>query len=491
MKRTLLLFGLLTSLHADIDMNDYTLKKQELTQGKYFIKFAAFVDIDNARKSQLTIDFPTKIIYMKDYYSVISDEFPNRHEIKSLYKKVRENYKDAYIIKLHKKQKIVKPLPLPVKLVKKPNRQENAITLYNAKRYEEALMAFDMILIDTPNDINAKIYYAKTLYKLSLFKEAKKELELLLNTPLNAQTKKELQNYLTSIKRKQKKHFFNTIVGVGVGHDDNINLTTDAKTTQYGPYTLINDTNKTDSTYGLASLSLSHRYMGQFFDLYSSLYSYNEFAHVAEGNDLNFIDMSSSAVKNYKNFSIALPLGFNASYLDGEDIGYNLYTNPSITYAVNKALKTFVQASFIDNSTKFAEHRDYQAVSGGLGIRYNQDNFQGALGVNIQNFTAKEDLRFDISKDVVRYLAYGKYYILKGFYIGANLSFTNDTYSDLDEVMGYKREDEILRYGLSTGKTIGQNALLNLKYQYTENDSNINAYAYEKNNYTVECKYKF
>ncbi len=491
MKRTLLLFGLLTSLHADIDMNDYALKKQELTQGKYFIKFAAFRDIELARKGQLTLDFPTKIIYMKEYYSLVSDEFPSRSEAKSIYKKVRKNHKDAYIIELYKKPKIVKPLPVPVKLVKKPNRHESAIKLYNAKRYEEALMAFDMILIDTPNDINAKIYYAKTLYKLNLFKEAKKEFELLLRIPLDAQTKKEIKNYLSSIERKQKKHFFNTVVGVGAGHDDNINLTTDAKTTQYGPYTLINDTNKTDSTYGLASLTLSHRYMGAFFDLYSTLYSYNEFAHVADGNDLNFIDISSGIVKKYKNFLISLPLGFNTSYLDGDNIGYNLYTNPSITYAINKALKTIVQASFIDNTTKFAENRDYSAVGAGLGIRYNKDRVKSALGVNIQKFTAKEDLRFDISKDMISYFAYSKYYFLKDFYIGADLFFKSDDYSDLDKVMGYKREDKIIRYGLSTGKNINKNALLNLKYQHTKNDSNINAYAYEKNNYTVECKYKF
>lgn len=489
MKRTLLLSGLLLSLHADMD--NYVLQKEASTQEKYFIKFAATSNIENARKIQLIIDFPTKIIYMKEYYSLVSDEFQSRHEAKAVWKKVRKAYKDAYIFKLYKKQIIAKPIPKRIKLVKKPNKHQKAITLYNAKRYEEALMAFDMILIDTPNDINAKIYYAKTLYKLSLFKESKKEFELLLLTPLDNQTKKEIQDYLTSIERKQKKHFFNAVIGVGAGHDDNINLATDDKTTQYGPYTLINDTNKTDSTYGLASLSLTHRYMGKFFDLYSSLYSYNEFAHVAEGNDLNFIDISSRVVKSYKNFSVSLPFGLNTSYLDGDDIGYNLYTNPTVTYAINQKLKTFMQASFIDNTTKFAENRDYHAVGGGLGIRYIKDRFQGALGVNIQKFTAKKDLRFDISKDAVSYLAYGKYYLLKGFYVGTDLFFKNDNYSDLDEIMGYKREDEIFRYGLSMGKNITKNTLVNLKYQHTKNSSNINAYSYEKNNYAVEGKYKF
>jgi hypothetical protein len=196
-------------------------------------------------------------------------------------------------------------------------------------------------------------------------------------------------------------------------------------------------------------------------------------------------------VKNYEKFSLSIPFGFNTSYLDGNDIGYNLYTNPSITYAVNKTLKTFAQASFMDNTTKFAENRDYKAVGGGLGIRYNKNRFQGVLGVNIQKFTAKEDLRFDISKDTMSYFAYSKYYFLKDFYLGADLFFKNDNYSDLDGVMGYKREDKIFRYGLSAAKNINKNALLNLKYQHTKNDSNINVYAYEKNNYTVECKYKF
>ena len=491
MKRTILLLGLLTSLHADIDMNDYTLEKQEFSQGEYFVKFGAFTTHKNAIKAQLRTNFPTKIIYMRDYFSLVSDEFQSRNEAQAVWKKIKKNHKDAYILKLYKKAKIVKPLPTEIKIVKQPSKQEKAIKLYNSRRYEEALMAFDMILIDTPNDINAKIYYAKTLYKLELFKEAKKEFELLSLSPLDAQTKIEMQSYLQAIERKQKRHFFNAMIGIGAGFDDNINLTTDAKTTEYGPYTLINDTNKTESTFGIASLSLSHRYLGESFSIYSSLYNYNEFAHTSDGNDLNFIDISSAFIKKYGNFSLSLPLGFNTSYLDGNEIGYNLYTNPSITYSINKELKTFVQGSFLDNTTKFAENRDFTSIGGSGGIKYTKEKFYGLFGVNIQNISAKEDLRFDVSKDVVSYFAQSRYQLFKTLHFGANGSFTNDSYTEMDSVMGYKREDDILRYGLYMGKSINKNSLLNFKYQHSKNDSNINAYSYDKNTYAVELKYRF
>ncbi len=489
MKQTLLLFGLLLSLHADV--NKYVLQKEDLTQGKYFIKFAACSDIENTRKIQLTTDFPTQIIHMRDYYSLISNEFQNRDKAKIAWKEIKKTHKDAYIFQLYKKQRSIKPLPTPLKLGTGLNKYQKAITLYNAKKYEEALMEFDMILIDTPNDLNAQIYYAKTLYKLSLFKEAKKEFKLLLQTPLDNHTKKEIQSYLTNIEKMRKRSFFNASVEIGIGHDDNINLTTNSKTTHYGPYTLINDTNKTDSTYGMASLSLAHRYIGNFFNIYSSLYNYNEFAHTADGNDLNFVDISSGIGKSYKNFTLFLPIGFNISYLDGDKIGYNLYTNPNLTYTINKALKAYVQTSYLNNTTKFSKNRDYSAVGGGFGIRYNIDKFKSVIGVNIQNFTAKKDLRFDINKEVLSTFANGKYYFTKRFYAGANLYFKKDSYSDLDEVMGYKREDKIVRYGLFTGQDISKNTMLNLQYQHTKNDSNVNAFSYEKNNYAVEYKYKF
>jgi len=485
MKRVLLLSSLVISLQADMG---YTLEKQAYSQEKYFIKIAAFSELKNAQKLQVKTPFQTNIIFMDKYHSLVSEELQDKNEAKKYLKKIREKFGDAYLITLYQKEQRAEPL---APKVKKVSRLGEAALLYQQKRYEEALMAFDRMLIENPDNVSAKIYYAKTLYQLKLFSDAKKEFQELLFWNLEEEKKNEVKKYLAAIHAKKKRHFFKTQVGVGIGYDDNIDLTTKARETKYGPYTLINDTNKTDSAYGLATLRLTHRYKATGFDFYSSLYSYNEFSHSATGNDLNYIDVSTAVLKRVKNFSFLLPIGFNTSYLEGDTIGYNLYTNPSISYNHTRYLKTFVQASYIDNTTKFAVHRDYTAVSSGLGIRYAKKKFQSSLGVSMQKVSAKEDLRYDISKDVIAMMLQGRYYLFTSFYIASDIAFVMDMYSELDDVMGYKREDDILSYGISMGKTFSKNFLLQMKYQHSENESNVNAYSHEKNNYTIECKYKF
>ncbi len=491
MKHVFLFFGLLLCLYADI--NDYSLEKNEFSKEKYFVKFAAFKKFEGAQKVQHSFDFSTNIIHLGKYYSVLSDEFKTYSKAKIFCNQIKKDHKGVYIIKLYTKVKELQKIKQPVIVQKAipPNKLQKATAFYNAKRYEEALMAFDRILIENPRDTRAKFYYATTLYRLTLYKEARDEFNQLLNLPLEDSSKKEVKKYLIALDKKQKRHFFNSWIGFGVGYDDNINLNTVDKTIKYGSLILNNDTNKTNSTYALASFSLSHRYKADTFNLYTTFYTYNEFFHSVNGNDLNFFDLSTAIVKKYKKFIFSLPIGFNSSYIDAKTVGYNLYTSPTISYLFSKKLNMYTQISFLDNTTKIVKNRDHKLLGGGVGIRYNGNKFLGQIGASLQNVTAKNDVRLDVSRDDFRYFAYGKYYIFTTLYLGANLSLENSKYNNLDTVMGYKREDDRFSSSLIIGKEIYKSVLLNLRYQYTKNDSNINTYSYQTNNYMLECKYKF
>ena len=368
---------------------------------------------------------------------------------------------------------------------------KKAVNLYRHKQYEEALAGFDRVLIGDEDDINAKIYYAMTLYKLGIYDEAKKEIEMLLKLDLSQQQKTHLAKLLEAVEEKTKRHFFNATLSLGVGYDDNIDLTTDARTTKYGGLTLINDTNKSDSVHGLASLSLSHRYHGDSFDVVSSLYSYNEFAHSHDGNDMNFLNLSTGILKELDKWSFMLPVGVNAAYLDGDAVAYNIYTNPTISYKVNSGVKTYMQVSYLDNTTKFSTGRDYTMLGANVGLVYAKSSFSTGFQVGFIDVNQKEDLRFDVEKDVLSASVFGKYFIYSKSFIAANVAYMQDKYIKLDRAMGYKREDDSLSAKLSLGRKIGQNALVELGYLYRKNDSNVNAYTYDKNIYTVEYKYKF
>jgi len=480
-KHSLLLFASLGTLYANF--HDYSLVEKSDVSSTYFVKLGAFKYLDNALKLCDNTPFVSQVEKLQTYYSVLSEGVDTKEEALEYLKAIRKNYSGAYIITLYQDKKDSEVSPV--------DEYQQAITLYQNKDYEEALAAFDRILIVDENHVGAAFYYAKTLYRLGLFSESKKAFHRLSAKKLTQKQKFERAVYFKALKAKEKTHTFNGAFSIGLGYDDNINLTTADEFTQYGPITLINNREKSDSVFGLASLTLRHRYETNSFAIVSRFYSYHEFLHSEDGNDLNYFDFSTGVLKKYQNFSLFMPIGFNSSYLEGENIGYNFYTNPTLSYHINKQLKTFTQVSFLDNRTRYIDGKDYQMFGGNVGMNYHAKRYATGVRIGLQTYDAASNVRFDVDKDVMTLASFARYFLTSKRYLAANVAWQNSRYNLQDDVMGYKREDDDYRLGFSFSQGLGDNAQLNLSYQYRNNRSNINAYSYEKNILSAAYKYKF
>ena len=482
-KYSLLLLASISVLSADL--TDFTLYKQAGMNAKYFIKLGSYSNAQNAQKILQHSRYAKRILFLQKYYSVVGKEYSSLKDAQENLQEIKKLYKDAYIIELYKN----------------PQSQDNdkislsefqkAINQYHNKEYEEALVGFDRVLIDDENNLDAKIYYAMTLYKLGIYDEAKKTVQEILKRDLSKDQKRKIDTLLKAIETKTKRHFFTTIFSIGAGYDDNINLNTDELYTQYAGRTLQNDTKKSKSSYGLASLLISHRYHGNSIDVVTSLYSYNEFAHTHNENNMNFLNLSTSVIKSINDWTFSLPMGVNGAYLDGKAVAYNLYTNPTISYRISNNLKTHLETSYLNNDTKFMSGRDYTLKGVHIGLTYKNRRLKTGLQVGFDDVDQKRDLRFDVEKDVVSASVFEKYFIFSSTFIAANVGYLQESYKKLDQNMGYRRSDDILNAGLSLGQQIGQNSLMELGYAHKKNDSNVNAYSYDKNIYTIEYKYRF
>ncbi len=483
-KYSLFLLATLTSLTASYEAYDMTPSTDML----HFVKLGAFTEEAHAYALQERIKIPTHIIHLGQYYSVVSDGAKQMHQSKALLKELKPRNRDAYIITLFKH---ISKAKKPKKIVKEDSAYKKGVRLYHAKRYEEALVLFDRVLIEDEANIDALMFYAKTLYHLEIMGEAKKSFRMLLTKDISLKQKEEVRRYLEAISAKERKHFFKTTLSLGVGYDDNVNLSTDIATTPYGAFTLMNDTNKTDSTFGTFSLSLAHRYKAESFDVISTLYSYNEFLHSAKGNDLNYVDFSTGVRKGFGDWTLWLPLGANISYLDGEDIGYNFYTSPVLAYHINPAWTASLQGGYIDNTSTYMREKDYTLVSSSLGLRYQNVRFMLGMAVGYERLSLKESYRYDMDKDVQNAKLYGRYNSTQKSFFTADIGYEEDDYTYADPMMGYAREDKTVRFGLSFGHRITKQTLVHLGLHRTENDSNVNAYTYDKDSYTFQYNYTF
>ncbi len=465
----------------------YTLHPQKSAQPHYFIKIGAYKIAANAEATVAKADMPLQIIRMRDYYSVVSPPYTTLAHARTQLQSVRQAYPDAYIVTLYRHTSA----PQIPEDDTQTTRMRQGIDAFDAKRYEEALATFDRLLIETPENRRAQLYYARSLYALQLFTEAREAFRKLSKTDLSRGDAHVVAKYLDAIEKGRKKHTFSVTLSAGIGYDDNINLNPDRNTTRYGPYTLINDTTKTASRYGILACTLADSYKAEHFTLYTRLYSYNELLHSAKGNDLNFLDLSTTLIREDGRRTLLLPVGINGVYLGGRYISRNLYTAPALHYRLSPLWQARLHATLQDNHTAFARYRDYTLYGSGIGLHYAASRFYAGADIRWQHYAAKSRKRYDVDQNVMRYRLYGRFDYRRYLYLAADLGLERHRYGDLDPVMGYHRHDDKKRLSLTLGKTVTKRSLLESTYTYTDNDANINTFAYKKNNFTLLYRYQY
>ncbi|MFW6307286.1 MAG: tetratricopeptide repeat protein [Campylobacterales bacterium] len=91
------------------------------------------------------------------------------------------------------------------------------------KRYEQAIEAFEKVLILNPSHTRTKLELARAYYEIGQYDEAKRLLESAQSDPaLPAKVKKSVKNLLTNISMKKKESIINGFAMIGVNYDSNV-----------------------------------------------------------------------------------------------------------------------------------------------------------------------------------------------------------------------------------------------------------------------------
>ncbi len=101
----------------------------------------------------------------------------------------------------------------------------SGFSAYGAKRYQEAVFAFERVAIEAPDSYLARYYLAQTYVKLNNLQGAESELTRLLTTPLSSKQKQDTQNLLSQINNiilNKQQNFTHNVSG-SMAFDNNIN----------------------------------------------------------------------------------------------------------------------------------------------------------------------------------------------------------------------------------------------------------------------------
>jgi tetratricopeptide (TPR) repeat protein len=91
------------------------------------------------------------------------------------------------------------------------------------KKYDEAIAAFDRVLIVEPTHARGHLEMARAYFEQKEFGMAEAEFDEALKANLPKQVKEQVAGYKKAIEESKQKHFINGFLSASIGYDSNIN----------------------------------------------------------------------------------------------------------------------------------------------------------------------------------------------------------------------------------------------------------------------------
>ncbi len=485
-KLSILLFATLSLDAKEILLHKDSYINHEKIKTLYLIKIGTFKSIEYAQN--LLKNSTSFIIRENGYYNVIASSYDDRKEALQSLKQLRQTYSDAYIVKGY--EKIGSERVAEVKRVQRDFLEE-ADRAFREGEFESALALYDKEMINHPNSKRAALGYATTLYKLGFYKESKKEFQkiLVLNPPANV--KRNIEAFLDSIDSKLTVSHFYGSVTIAMGYDDNLGYNSSKRYTEYGGIKFENDTNKTKGSLGTLSLLLGHHYSKEAFSWDNSFYTYNEMQSKDTIEDLNYFNFTTAPSYGYGSYRFTLPMGVDYSFLDRESESNTIFSSPEIKYRFDRDMILSLVLNISKTKNKRDEGRSYKSKGFKTTLlkRHDALTIYGAVGYRDDKKSSGE--RYDVSKKLFDGYINILYKLNTLFMVTNSYYYELSKYNDLDEALGYKREDDKYRATFGFDYLVDRADIFSCSYQYLKNSSNINAYSYDKNSLFIKYTKKF
>jgi tetratricopeptide (TPR) repeat protein len=371
------------------------------------------------------------------------------------------------------------------------------IAAIDSGHISEGVFALDRVLLLEPNNGLAKLELARAYYQLGQFEKAQRLFEQVKrqNPPKNVLNR--INQYLALIDKKTSipPTQFTSFIELLAGYDSNINS---------GPAGQTNVVTLTDSALGRGDPFSQVRLGGNVIHPYAPDAALN-FSFNA---DMRYYDTESA--EDYRNITVSgghtwyaenqqYLLNFTAQQyrLDNEDYRDMLGASVGWNYQLsrNAVLKSFLgindltydDASWKDATQLSAGFNYLHGGSGSWNPIYFVGTFVGQEEPETAGILANGQIdRVFYGGNLGVQLSPGK-----NLTITPALTYQASDYQGDDWIYNRKREDELTLFNLNMAWTMSKAWMLTLNYSYTEADSNIELYEYDRQQVMLGLRYNF
>ncbi len=366
------------------------------------------------------------------------------------------------------------------------------------KQYEEAIGAFERVLIIKPGFSRARIELARAYFEAGNLQEAERLVKIVLENPeLPANVRPNVEKFAQVIEAKKKKSFVSGFMLLGLTRDDNVNNTVGQ--TEYFLPVLNNNVaaaaKKSDFTTSVI-FGLNHVYdlgkSGDWLWKSTGLGFFQKYQDV-KTNEISLVSITTGPSYMTKAYELYLPVSYTkiykqaAPYMIDNTIAakytrklpiFNLTTSASLkmkTYEkeADRRKDSLTQELSIGISRPFAEVYTLSASCGMASERSDDGN------------------QSDVESDTIKYSLSLAKKINDKLDVTLSHTFKDQGYTLTDPSFSVKRGDQQRTYGASAMYKINKKNMFKFDYTFTDNASNIAAYDYEKNTVAFNYMYLF
>jgi len=366
-----------------------------------------------------------------------------------------------------------------------------------------SIEAFNTILSAQPNLHRVRLELAVAYYRAMNFAEAKRHAKQVLDNPKTPQSVKlSINAFLAQLNKDEeafyaKKTTLEYTVGLGVLHDTNVNAGPDTSTVPVGIFTLFltpESIQQSDSAVYM-SAGLSHRYqspksfkagdkIGRFSWMTKANLYRKEYFHENDYN-LDIISFSTGpAISVLQSWRANVNFGIDQILIGDKRKGQYYSVTPSVSKQYKKSELTW-DAALIRREFKQDVDNDRDSLYTSTGLYYGRLFKDGKFAVQVgaRIFNESADIsRF--SNDGTEVLAGANWVAWNNGSVYARFRQKDSKYDGDEPLFAKKRNETEQRYDAGINHTLKKGTLKDWKitasYTFTENDSNLAIYDYDR-----------
>ncbi len=354
------------------------------------------------------------------------------------------------------------------------------------KRYDEAMAAFDRVLILNSQHSRTRLELARLYSETGQYEMAEAELETVLSTQLPSDIREVVVAFKANIGKRLSRFTFDGVLFMGGGYDSNANNDIGKKEFLVPSFNLTIEGNEKKSDTRLFAMGVFN--FGYDFgdrggwSIGNTLVAYTTNNFDESKNDLTLFSWSLIPTWAAQGVSVQFPLTYDRVYLDHRGYNSNFTSGISASTLIDPTSQIGGGYSYkrsyneIDSGLDSASH----GFSGSYKKAFGEDPIVVSLGGGYSINNELEGGRTDVTSSGYSYSAEITKTFSNRFSTSAVYSRGYTSYEEEDFLFNSRRRDIQTTYEVRIGQQIRDDIALNATASYTENSSNHAPFVYDK-----------